>query len=99
MAIFDEYLLVSSRVRMSNTPKMSITFVTFTHLERVLILQDLRHRMMPCTMFGCPSKLPGRSVVSANNLDGEVKGHGKFEHRQGSFGRVFNPWPVGICEI
>ena len=43
-------------------------------------------------MFRGPSAGPGTSVVSANNLDREVKGHGKFEHRPGSFGRVFNMW-------
>ena len=43
-------------------------------------------------MFRGPSAGPGTSVVSANNLDREVKGHGKFEHRPGSFGRVFNTW-------
>ena len=32
------------------------------------------------------------SVVSSNYLDREVKGHGNFEHRQGSFGRIFNTW-------
>ena len=48
--------------------------------------------LFPCTMFRGPSAGPGTSVVSANNLDREVKGHGKFEHRPGSFGRVFNTW-------
>ena len=68
----------------------SQTSITLTHPKRVLILQDPRQRMMPCTMSRCPSAVPGRSVVSANNLDPEVKGHGKFEQRHGSFGRVFN---------
>ena len=47
---------------------------------------------MSSTMFRGPSAGPGRSVVSANNLDREVKGHGNFEKRPGSFGRVFNTW-------
>ena len=55
-------------------------------------MRDASDRMMPCTMFGRPSAVPGRSVVSANNLDREVKGHGKLEQRQGFFGRVFNNW-------
>ena len=43
-------------------------------------------------MFRGPSAGPGRSVVSANKLDREVKGHGNFEKRPGSFGRVFKSW-------
>ena len=71
----------------------SQTSITLTHPERVLIPQDARLQMMPCTMFGCPSAAPGRSVASANNLDRDVKRHRKFEQRQGqgSFGRLFNP--------
>ena len=69
----------------------SVTFVTFTHPERVLILGS-GWRILPCTMFRGPSAGPGRSVVSANNLDREVKRHRKFEKRPGSFGRVFNTW-------
>ena len=42
-------------------------------------------------MFRGPSAGPGRSVVSANKLDREVKGHGKFE-RLGSFRKVFKSW-------
>ena len=49
-------------------------------------------------MFRGPSAGPGRSVVSANNLDREVKGHWKFEKRPGSFGRVFNTLERA-CEI
>ena len=49
---------------------------------------------MPCTMLRGPSAVPGRSVVSANNLDQKVKGHGKLEQRHSSFGRVFNTWHV-----
>ena len=47
------------------------------HPERVLIRQDASDRMMACTMFGCPSAVPSRSVVSANNLNCE--GHGQFK--------------------
>ena len=43
-----------------------------------------------CTMFGGPSAVPGRLVVSANNLDREAKGRGKPEHRQESPGRLCN---------
>ena len=52
--------------------------------------QDASDRMMACTMFGCPSAVPSRSEVSTNNLDCE--GHGQFEQRQGSFGRLWNTW-------
>ena len=47
----------------------SVTFVTFTHPETVLIPQNARRQIMPCTMWRGPSAVPGRSVVSANNLD------------------------------
>ena len=43
-------------------------------------------------MFRGPSAVPGRSVVSANNLDREVKRHGHFEKRPGFFRRVFKSW-------
>ena len=49
----------------------------------VLIPQDTRLQIMPCTMFGGSSAVPGRSVVSANNLDRDLKGNGKLEQRQG----------------
>ena len=67
----------------SSSEQHSQTSITLTHPTRVLIPQDASDRMMPCTMFGGPW-VPGRSVVSANNLDCEVKRHGKFEQRQGS---------------
>jgi len=41
---------------------------------------------------GIQSAVPGRSMMRAKNLDREVKRHGIFEQRQGSFGRVFNTW-------
>ena len=47
---------------------------------------------MSSTMLRGPSEGPGTSVVSANNLDREVKRHRHFEKRPGSFGRVFNTW-------
>ena len=78
--------------------QISVTFVTFTHPERILILGDQDARILPCTMFRGPSAGPGRSVVSANNLDREVKGHRKFEKRPRSFGRVFNTLERA-CEI
>ena len=76
--------------------QISVTFVTFTHPERILILGS--GCKDPCTMFRGPSAGPGRSVVSANNLDREVKGHRKFEKRPGSFRRVFNTLERA-CEI
>ena len=83
------HIVQSSNEQHSQT---SVTFVTFTHPERVLIPQNARRQIMPCTMLRGPSAVPGRSVVSANNLDREVKRHAKFEQRHGSFGRVFNTW-------
>ena len=59
---------------------------------------DQDARILPCTMFRGPSAGPGRSEVSANNLDREVKGHWKFEKRPGSFRRVFNTLERA-CEI
>ena len=96
MAILDEYL-VSSKAQMGNTAKFP------SLLSPSLILKgfwfwDQDARILPCTMFRGPSAGPGRSVVSANNLDREVKGHRKFEHRPGSCGRVFNTWERA-CEI
>ena len=52
---------------------------------------------MPCTMSRCPSAVPGRLVVSANNLDREVTGHRKFEYRQGSFGDSSTLRPGTSC--
>ena len=52
---------------------------------------DQDTRILPCTMFRGPSAVPRRSVVSANNLDREVKRHGNFE-RPRSFRRVFKTW-------
>ena len=74
----------------SNTPKVP------SLLSPSLILKgfwfwDQDARILPCTMFRGPSAGPGRSVVSANKLDREVKGHGKFE-RPGSFRKVFKSW-------
>ena len=96
MAILDEYL-VSSKAQMGNTAKFP------SRLSPSLILKgfwfwDQDARILPCTMFRGPSAGPGRSVVNANNLDREVKGHRKFEHRPGSCGRVFNTWERA-CEI
>ena len=76
---------------MGNTPKFP------SLASPLLILKgfwfwDQDAKILPCTMFRGPSAGPGRSVVSANNLDREVKGHGKFEHRPASFGRIFSAW-------
>ena len=49
-------------------------------------------------MFRGPSAGPGRSVVSANNLDREVKGHGHFEKRPGSW-KSLQLLGKGFCEI
>ena len=76
MAIFDEYL-VSSKVRMSNTPKFP-SLSSPSLILKGFWFWDQDAKMMPSTMFRGPSAGPGRSVVSANNLDREVKGHGKF---------------------
>ena len=57
----------------------SQTSSSLNHPKRVLIPQDAIDRMMPCTMSRCPSAVPGRSVVSANNLDPEVKAHWKLD--------------------
>ena len=88
MAIFDEYL-VSSKVRMCNTPKFP-SLSSPALILKGFWLWDQDARILPCTMFRGPSAGRGRSVVSANNLDREVKGHGKLEHRPGSFGRIFS---------
>ena len=87
MAIFDEYL-VSSRVRMCNTLKFP-SLASPSLILKGFWFWDQDARILPCTMFRGPSAGPGTSVVSANNLDREVKG---FEKRPGSFGRVFNRW-------
>ena len=60
----------------SSSEQHSQTSISLNHAKRVLIPQDASDRMMPCTMFGCPLAVPGRSVVSANNLYWE--GHGKL---------------------
>ena len=77
----------------SSSEQHSQTSISLTHPKRVLIRQDASDRMMACTstMFGGPSAVPGRLVVSANNLDREVKGHGKFEQR-----RVSNNWQTAF---
>ena len=96
MAILDEYL-VSSKVRMSNTPKFPSLSSPSLILEGFWFW-DQDAKMMPSTMLRGSSAGPCRSVVNANNLDREVKGHRKFEHRPGSFGRVFNT-SERACEI
>ena len=96
MAIFDEYL-VSSKVRMSNTPKFP-SLSSPSLILKGFWFWDQDARILPCTMFRGPSAGPGRSVVSAHNLDREVKGHRKFEKRPGSFKRVFNTLERA-CEI
>ena len=96
MAIFDEYL-VSSKVRMSNTPKFP-SLSSPSLILKGFWFWDQDARILLCTMFRGPSAGPGRSVVSANNLDREVKGHRKLEHRPASFGRVFNT-SERACEI
>ena len=73
MARFDR---VPPCISQSSNEQHSQTSITLYHPERVLIRQDASDRMMPCTMFGCPSAVLGRSVVSANNLYWE--GHGKL---------------------
>ena len=81
----------------SNTPKVP-SLSSPSLILKGFWFWDQDARILPCTMFRGPSAGPGTSVVSANNLDREVKGHGKFEHRPGSFGRVFNTWERA-CEI
>ena len=77
----------------SSSEQHSQTSIPLNHPKRLLIRQDASDRMMACTctMFGGPSADPGRLVVSANNLDREVKGHGKFEQR-----RVSNNWQTAF---
>ena len=76
MAILDEYL-VSSKARMCNTPKFP-SLSSPSLILKGFWFWDQDARILPCTMFRGPSAGPGRSLVSANNLDREVKGHGQF---------------------
>ena len=66
--------LLSSKVPMSNTPKISVTFFTFTHPERVLILGGCNDDAL---YHGGPSSVPGRQVVSANNRGMEKMNRGR----------------------
>ena len=72
--------------------QISVTFVTFTHPERILILgsgckDDAFYNVH--TMFRGPSAVPGRWVVSANNRGWKNWTEAGW---QGCFGRVFNTW-------
>ena len=71
MTILDEYL-VSSKVRMSNTPKFP-SLSSPSLILKGFWFWDQDARILPCTMFRGPSAGPGRWVVSANNLHREVK--------------------------
>ena len=71
MTRFDGCLLVSSKVRASNTPKLQSPWLI------------LKGSWFP----RCKWPNDGSYLY---NLDREVKGHGKFEYRQGSFGRLRN---------
>ena len=83
-------------ISQSSSEQHSQTSITLTHPKRVLIRQDASDRMMACTMFGGPSAVPARSVVSANNLDQKVKWHRKFEQRHLSCRLCFYI-PMGTC--
>ena len=93
---FRKYL-VSSKVRMCNTPKLPSLWSPSLILKGFWFWEP-DARILLCTMFRGPSPGSGRSVVSANNLDRNVKRHGHFEKRPGSFGRVFNT-SERACEI
>ena len=93
MAIFDEYL-VSSKVRMSNTPKFPSLSSPSLILKRFWFW-DQDARILPCTMFRGPSAGPGRSVVSANN-----GGSRKIEQRQdGRISVAFNALPLLFQQV
>ena len=90
MAILDEYL-VSSKVRMSNTPK----FRHFRHLHSSWKGSGIR--MQGYCLVQCSGV---HQLVLADQWSVRTiwiarwKGMENFEYRPGSFGRIFNTWEI-----
>ena len=93
-ARFDECLLVSSKIRTSNTPKLQSPWLILKG-SWFSKIQGNEWCLVPCP--GVHQQFLA-DQGSVQTIDPEVKGHGKFEQRHGSFGRVFNTSKVYLWD-